>query len=59
MFPKSVFSVFQNGLTLISPNYLAVVNSVFIPVMRKMRPSAKKEAVEREVAAEIITLGAS
>lgn len=48
MFPKSVFSVFQNGLTLISPNYLAVVNSVFIPVMRKMRPSAKKEAVAGE-----------
>lgn len=35
-------------MSLISPNYLAVVNSVFIPVMRKMRPSAKKEAVAGE-----------
>lgn len=48
MFPNSVFSVFQNGLSLISPNYLAFVNTVFIPVMKKMRHPAKKQAVEGE-----------
>ena len=51
MFPISAFSVFQDGLSLIIPNYLAFVK-VFIPVIRKMRHSAKKQAVkEREVTA--------